>query len=78
MLDFIIGGIYTLAIIALSFRVGLYVGARVEPELFNDLKRAFKPKRKLQSGPIKPYTKAERDAEANATMNGVIEGLREP
>lgn len=64
MLNFIVGGVYTLVVMALAFAVGLFIGAKAEPELYNDLKRSFKKKVKLESGPVKPLTKAEREAES--------------
>lgn len=63
MLEFVVGGIYTLTVMAIAFTVGLFIGAKAEPELYNDLKRSLKKKVRLGSGPIKPLTKAERQAE---------------
>lgn len=76
LINFLIGGIYTIAVIALAFTVGLYVGARAEPELFNELTRSFKrPKKKLESGPVKPLSKIEREAKQYEPIRKFVEKL---
>lgn len=78
MSGFILGGIYTIIIVGVSGVLGYILGSRKETKIINELKNVIKKSAPAPtSGPIKPYTKQERELEGKQYMANFIEKLHQ-
>lgn len=78
MLSFVLGGIYTLAVLAAGIFIGWSIAKGVDDETLEDIKRTTPTRRSNESGSIKPYTKQELANKSDAAikkMGEVLEGL---
>lgn len=70
MLEFVVGGLYTLILLIVGVFAGYFIGTRKFDAIISDVRRQVS-RPSNNSGPIKPMTKMEREQEGNKEVQKV-------
>ncbi len=74
VLYFILGGIYTIAMVVIGFLAGYYYKQSL-PSVVTKIASSFRQSNKDDAGPVKPITKVEREAEAQKGFTDRVKEL---